>query len=153
MSSKHVLYAEDDENDAFFLRRGFKRAGITDSLTIVPDGQEAIHYCSGVGRFGNRVENPYPSLVLLDLNMPRKSGIEVLKWIRQEPSVRTLPVIIFTSSLQDDDIHRAYSEGANAYLAKPSDPDELLILVKTLSDFWLHQNRTSGKHFNTSSGE
>ncbi len=72
MSSKYVLYAEDDENDAFFLKRGFKRAGITDVLIVVPDGQETIDYCSGTGRFSNRVENPHPSLVLLDLNMPKK---------------------------------------------------------------------------------
>jgi CheY-like chemotaxis protein len=153
MSPKYVLYAEDDENDSFFFRRGFKRVGISDPLVTVPNGQEAIDYCSGGGRFGNRVEYPRPSLILLDLNMPKKSGIEVLRWIRHEPKLRTLPVIIFTSSLQDEDIHRAYLEGANAYLVKPSDPDELVVLVKTLCDFWLYQNRTSRKDYGALPGE
>ena len=83
-----------------------------------------------------------PSLVLLDLNMPKKSGMEVLKWIHNELSIRTLPVIILTSSLQDEDIHPAYSAGANAYLGKPSRPDDLVHLANAIKDFWINHNRT-----------
>jgi DNA-binding response OmpR family regulator len=83
--------------------------------------------------------------LLLDLNLPKKSGLEVLKWIRNEPLVSTLPVIVLTSSLQDADIHRAYVQGANAYLVKPAKPDELVAMAKTIKDFWLSQNRTVEK--------
>ena len=140
MNSRPILYAEDEENDAFFLRRAFKQANISHPLVVVSDGQEAIDYCAGRGRYSNRMEYPLPCLVLLDLNMPRKSGIEVLKWIREEPSAQTLPVIVLTSSLQDSDIQRAYVQGANAYLAKPSQPEGLVDMAKAIRDFWLTRN-------------
>ena len=143
MHLKPILYAEDEENDAFFLKRAFKQASIPHPLVVVSDGQEAIDYCSGSGRYTNRNEYPLPCLVLLDLNMPRKSGLEVLEWIRKEPSVRTLPVIVLTSSLQDSDVYRAYTHGANAYVAKPSQPDGLIALAQTVKDFWLTLNRTA----------
>lgn len=145
MHLQPILYAEDEENDAFFLKRAFKQAGISHPLIVVSDGQDAIDYCAGSGRYVNRAEHPLPCLLLLDLNMPRKSGIEVLEWIRKEPSVRTLPVIVLTSSLQDSDIHRAYTHGANAYLAKPSQPEGLIAVAQTIKDFWLTLNRTVQK--------
>ena len=145
MSLKPILYAEDDENDAFFLDRAFKTAGILHPLVVVTDGQEAIDYCAGRGAYADRAAHPLPCLTLLDLNMPRKSGIEVLRWIRQEPAFFTVPVIILTSSLQDSDIDLAYRHGANAYLVKPSQPEDLLVLSKSIQDFWLAQNRATAK--------
>jgi len=142
MNENPILYAEDEETDAFFLKRAFKEAGLSNPLIVVPDGQEAIDYCAGTGRYANRSENPLPCLVLLDLNMPRKSGIEVLKWIRKEQTVGTIPVIILTSSLQESDIHSAYVAGANAYLEKPSQPGELTSMMKAMKEFWLGLNRT-----------
>jgi len=141
MIDKPVLYAEDEENDAFFLRRAFTLAGVQQNLIVVKDGQETIDYCLGAGRFSNRDAFPLPCLLLLDLNIPKKSGLEVLKWVRSEPAISTLPVIVLTSSVHDADIHRAYIQGANAYLVKPSDPSELLVLVKTIKEFWLTHNR------------
>jgi CheY-like chemotaxis protein len=138
MSLKPILYAEDEENDAFFLKRAFAQAGVCHPLIVVPDGQHAIDYCATVEP---SPERPLPCLVLLDLNMPRKSGLDVLTWIRKESPVSTLPVIVLTSSLQDADIHRAYSHGANAYLVKPSQPGELVTMVRAIKDFWLTQNR------------
>jgi CheY-like chemotaxis protein len=140
-----ILYAEDEENDVFFLKRAFQQAELCHPLVIATDGQEAINYCAGRGRYSNRAEFPQPCLVLLDLNMPKKSGLEVLQWIRQEPSVCTLPVIVLTSSLQNADIHRAYVHGANAYLAKPSRPEEMVVMVKTIKDFWITQNQAAEK--------
>ena len=148
MNLKPVLYAEDEDNDAFFLKRAFDVAIVAHPLVVVPDGQVAIDYCSGAGRYSNRDEFPLPCLLLLDLNMPKKTGLEVLKWIRNSPTVSTLPVIILTSSLQDEDVHRAYLQGANAYLVKPSNPDELIAMAKTIKDFWLTQNRTAEKAWN-----
>jgi CheY-like chemotaxis protein len=145
MSLKPILYAEDEENDAFFLQRAFQQASVPNPLVVVRDGEEAINYCSGVGPYASRVEYPLPCLVLLDLNMPKKSGLEVLTWIRSQPVIGTVPVIILTSSLQQTDIERAYQHGANAYLGKPSRPDELLTMAQTLKDFWLTQNRSAEK--------
>jgi CheY-like chemotaxis protein len=142
MNPRPILYAEDEDNDAFFLKRAFQQAGIPHPLVVVPNGQEAIDYCGGNGRYQSRTEHPLPCLVLLDLNMPKKSGLEVLQWIREELLVRTLPVIILTSSLQDADIHRAYNAGANAYLGKPSRPDDLVHLAMAIKDFWINHNRT-----------
>jgi CheY-like chemotaxis protein len=141
LSPNPILYAEDEENDAYFLRRAFSKAGILHPLTVVPDGQEAIDYCLGNGRYSNRAEHPLPCLVLLDLNMPKKTGLDVLQSIRSAPSISTLPIIILTSSLQDEDIHRAYLKGANAYLVKPSRTDELSAMMTSIKDFWLAQNR------------
>ena len=148
MSLQPVLYAEDEENDAFFLKRVFKQAQISHPLIVVPDGQAAIDYCLDTGPFAEGSQHPLPQLVLLDLKMPKKSGMEVLQWIRQQPSVSTLPVVILTSSTQDEDIHLAYLNGANGYLVKPSDPEELVIMVKAIQDYWLKQNRQAQKPWN-----
>lgn len=142
MNIKPILYAEDEETDAFFLTRAFSQAKVPNSLIVVPHGQGAIDYLSGNDHYGDRTEYPMPCLILLDLNMPRKSGLEVLEWIREQPTTCTLPVIILTSSLQQTDIRRCYEAGANAYLAKPSQPDELGAMVTALRDFWLGHNQT-----------
>jgi CheY-like chemotaxis protein len=138
-----ILYAEDEEDDVFLLKRAMRDAGISNPLVVVPDGQSAIDYLSGTEPYADRAKHPLPCLALLDLNMPAKSGLEVLKWIRAQPSVCVLPVIMLSSSSQDVDIHRAYIQGANGYLTKPSSPDKLLEMVKALKDYWLVQNRTA----------
>lgn len=135
-----ILYVEDEENDAFFLQRAFSQAGIGHPLVVVGNGEEAIKYFSGGGRHETG-SHELPCLALLDLKMPRKSGLEVLAWIRKESAVATMPVIVLTSSLQNADIHRAYAEGANAYLVKPSQPSDLVSMVKAIKDFWLTHNR------------
>jgi CheY-like chemotaxis protein len=139
MSYRPVLYAEDEENDAFFLKRAFKQAQVPNPLVVVPDGQAAIDYFSGAGIFTERSQYPIPELVILDLKMPKLSGLEVLHWIRQDASLASLPVVILSSSTQDDDMHRAYSHGANAYLIKPSDPEALQVMVKSIHGFWLNR--------------
>src|SRR4030095_8087254 len=106
--TKPILYAEDDPNDIFFMQRAFKQAGIVNPLHIVTSGTLAIDYLAGSGPYANREEHPLACLVLLDLNMPGKSGLDVLKWIRTQPRISTLPIVVITSSTQDSDIHRAY---------------------------------------------
>ncbi len=142
MNPKPVLYAEDEENDVFFLQRAFKAVDIVHPLVIVRDGQEAIDYCAGLGPYANRAD---PYLIVLDLNMPRRSGIQVLDWIRNESNFRMVPVIILTSSLQESDILLAYKHGVNAYLVKPFKPNDLNDIARSLKDFWLTQNRTPGE--------
>jgi CheY-like chemotaxis protein len=138
MESKSVLYADDDENDAFLLERAFKQVGIVQSLQVVTDGQQAIDFLAGIGQCPGRQT---PGLLLLDLNMPLKSGFDVLTWLRKQPAFSTLPVVVLTSSRQDRDIHTAYSLGANAYLVKPPGTEKLLDMAKSLKDFWLTQNQ------------
>lgn len=147
MNLRPVLYVEDEEDDVFLMKRAFARTGIANPLIVVRDGQAAVDYFSGVGPYANRAEYPLPCLMLLDLNLPMKSGLDVLKWVRSGPAVFTVPVIVLTSSLQDADIHRAYIQGANAYLVKPSRPEELLAMIQNIRDFWLVQNKVTEQHW------
>ena len=145
IQSNHViLYAEDDESDAFLFQHAFEEAGISHRLVVVPNGKVAIEYLSGDGAYADRVQYPLPNLVLLDLNMPGISGLEVLKWIRTTPSISTLLAVMLTSSNQDADIHRAYVQGANGYLVKPGNIEAIVTMAKAIKDYWLVQNRVSG---------
>jgi CheY-like chemotaxis protein len=138
-----ILYVEDDESDTFLFQRAFAATGISPRLVVVPTGKTAIDYLSGSGAYTNRIQHPIPQLVLLDLKMPGISGIDVLKWIRRTPTVSTLVVVMLTSSNQDADIHRAYVQGANGYLVKPSNIEDMIVMAKAVNDYWLVQNRAS----------
>jgi CheY-like chemotaxis protein len=138
-----ILQIEDDENDALLLAKAFTQAGVAQPLVAVRDSQAAMDYLTGEGAYADRAQHPLPCLVLLDLNMPGSSGIDVLKWIRRTPSVSTLPVVVLTSSNQDGDIHRAYLQGANGYLVKPDRLEEIIAMARAIKDYWLVQNRGS----------
>ena len=137
---KAVLYAEDDPNDALFMTKAWKKVGVTHSLRVVPDGQKAVDYLAGQGEFANRSEHPLPSMLLLDLNLPCLHGFDVLRWIREQKSLRTLLVVVFSASTADRDAHRAYDLGANSYVIKPSNPDELREFVTLIDQYWLRWN-------------
>ena len=115
-----VLYAEDEEPDRLFMRIAFDHAGLGSALRTVPDGKAAIDYLSGIGPYADRSLHPLPALLLLDLNMPLLPGFKVLEWVRAHPAFRALPVIIFTSSTQDEDRAQAKALGATDYIEKPS---------------------------------
>lgn len=139
MSTQPILLVEDDENDVFLFQRAMSKAGMIHPLQVARDGQEAINYLQGAGKFACRAEFPLPGLVLLDLRLPFVMGLEVLRWIRQQ--LRAAPiVIILSSSREEADIAEAYSLGANAYLVKPAQTSELVEMVKAVGDFWLKQN-------------
>jgi CheY-like chemotaxis protein len=135
-----ILVVDDDPNDLVLLQRAFQKARQTSPLHFAKDGEEAIAYLSGQGGYGDRHQHPLPALVLLDLKMPRKSGLEVLAWIRQQPVLKRLIVVMLTSSNQSSDVNRAYESGANSYLVKPAGFDTLLELVKNLDRYWLALN-------------
>jgi CheY-like chemotaxis protein len=114
-----ILIAEDEDDEAFLLQRALKKASITNPIHRVKNGEQAIEYLSGTGAFADRAEYPLPLLLLLDLNMPRKSGFEVLAWIRAQPSLKALAVDILSGSCREEDIEKALLLGANLYLKKP----------------------------------
>ena len=134
-----ILYAEDEENDIFFLNLAFQDLGSPHTLRAVPDGEQVIDYLAGTGPFTDRASHPLPALVLLDINMPKKSGLEVLEWIRRQPRFKSLPVVMLTSSLRDEDMDKARQLGADDYLLKVSHPSKLSEIVKSLHKRWLSQ--------------
>ena len=135
-----ILHVEDDPNDVLLIARAFRKAGSAAQLRVVNDGEQALQYLGGMNSFANRDQFPLPSLVLLDLKLPRKSGIEVLEWMRTQPRLKRIPVLMLTSSRQPVDINRAYDLGVNAYLVKPVNFDGLVEMVRMLDHFWLRVN-------------
>lgn len=141
MTNPCVLYIEDDDNDIVLLRSAFKRANIANPLQIVTDGQMAIDYLTGTGPFADRSEYPLPGLVLLDLKVPKKSGLEVLGWIRGQPSLKSVVVIILTSSPNIEDATQASELGANSFVVKPSNVKQLADFARRLKEWWLESHR------------
>jgi len=136
-----ILQVEDDSNDVFFLEHAFRKAGLIQALRVARDGQEAMEYLRGAGGFGDRTEHPLPCLVLLDLKLPRKDGFEVLGWIRKQPELNLLTVIVLTSSSRQEEIDRCYSLGANSFVVKPSELGERLEFAKLIQAYWLRFHR------------
>jgi CheY-like chemotaxis protein len=136
---KTILQVEDDENDVFLLQHAMKKAGVTNAVQVVSDGQEAIDYLQGTGKFADREQFPFPEVVLLDLKLPYVMGLDVLKWIRTQPKI-AMAVVMLTASGEDHDIASAYRLGANGYLIKPTESSKLVEIVKALRDFWLIHN-------------
>jgi CheY-like chemotaxis protein len=137
---KNILLVEDSDDDAFFITRSLKSFGMLVPFSHVEDGQKAIDYLSGKGAYADRVRFPLPSLVLLDIKLPFMSGFEVLRWMREQPALPRIPVVMFTSSCQERDIEKAYGLGANAYLVKPNHGDDYQDLAGLIKRFWLDVN-------------
>ncbi len=131
-----VLHIEDDPNDSALLRAAARKAGGWYSLQTVEDGEQACAYLSGRGLYAARDKYPLPSLILLDLKMPRSTGFEVLRWIRANPESSHIPVVVLSGSELEDDIKDAYAAGANSYLMKPLGFNELVELVKNINAVW-----------------
>jgi CheY-like chemotaxis protein len=140
-TQKLILLVDDNEDDVFLMQRAIQAAQISNPVHILEDGREAIHYLAGDGKYSNRAEFPLPSIVFLDLKLPFKSGHEVLQWIRSQPQLETLVVVVLTSSNEPGDIKRCYALGANSYLVKPPTPEQLIDLAKSFKEYWLEFNR------------
>ncbi len=141
-----ILLAEDGEDDIDLIRRAFAKAHIINPLHVVRDGEEAIKYLKGEGPYARRDEYPLPSLFLLDLKMPRKTGFEVLEWLRDQPGLRTLRTIVLTNSDEVFDVNRAYQLGASSFLVKPVDFEEFVAIVQALQGYWLWMNKPPDVH-------
>ncbi|MBL9169466.1 MAG: response regulator [Verrucomicrobiales bacterium] len=134
-SELQILLAEDQENDVTLLRQAFIRAAVKCTMQSVPDGAEALAYLGGSGSYSDRSTFPFPQLVLLDVNLPRLDGFEVLQRLRSNESLRPLIVHLFTSSTRSSDIERAYRLGANSYVVKPGSMDGLVAFARALQDW------------------
>ena len=128
---------EDSEDDILLVRRAFAKAGITNPLHVVKDGEEAVAYLKGEGKYFNRDEYPLPDLMLLDLKMPIMDGFQVLRWVRQQPGLSKLCVVVLTSSDHIRDVNVAYQLGANSFLLKPIDFENFVEMGKFLHGYWL----------------
>lgn len=140
-TERAILLVDDNEDDVFLMERALQGAGITNPLFIVEDGQQALEYLSGQGKYTDRQTYPVPAVVFLDLKLPFKSGHDVLQWIRKQPQLETLVVVVLTSSNEPQDIKRCYALGANSYLVKPPTPEELINMAKSFKWYWLEYNR------------
>jgi CheY-like chemotaxis protein len=130
-----ILVAEDDLGDELLLRRAFEKASVKAPVHFAHDGQEVVDYLAGKAPFENPVAYPLPTLLLLDLKLPRLDGFEVLRWLRVQPGLRRMIVVVFTASERPQDISRAYSFGANSYVVKPHDSEALVRVVQQLQDY------------------
>jgi CheY-like chemotaxis protein len=139
-ANQPILLVEDEENDVMLLQRAFRRAGMVNPLQVVRHGDDAVAYLEGTGEFADRAKYPLPVLVLLDLKLPRRTGLEVLEWVKERPGLKKIPIVVLTSSKNDSDVDRAYELGANSYLVKPVSFETLLELVKSLELYWLVLN-------------
>ena len=136
-----ILLVEDNVHDVLFITKALNKAGVNSLIQVARDGQEALDYLTGEGKFTNRESYPLPCLVLLDLKLPRVMGLEVLRRLDQRRNFRKLVVIVLTSSQEPQDIDTAYDLGAKAYLVKPSGIDQLVPIAQAIKDFWLTQNQ------------
>ena len=136
-----VLLVEDDPNDVLLIKRAFTKANLQIPMHVLDNGEAAVSYLSGTGDYSDRDQHPLPILLLLDLKLPCRSGHEVLAWLRQQPSLKRLPVVVLTSSQERGDIDRAYDLGANSYLVKPVAFNALIEIVKMLDLYWITLNQ------------
>ena len=136
-----ILVVDDLEEDTFLIRTSLEKANVDCTFQAVRSGEEAISYLKGEGKYRDRQEFPLPDLILLDLKMIGMDGFEVLEWIRQHPTLRTLRVVVLTSSDQMQDVNRAYEFGANSFLVKPLDFKNYVQLGQFLNGYWLKLDR------------
>jgi CheY-like chemotaxis protein len=134
-----ILMVDDGEHDLFFLRKAFVTADCPFLLQEASNGEEAIRYLNGDDRYQDRNKFPLPIVMLLDLNMPKKNGFDVLAWVRAQPKLKPLAVIILTASMRDEDLERAFELGATSFLVKPSDLETLSAMMRCLCA-WIQIN-------------
>ncbi|HET7225643.1 MAG TPA: response regulator [Candidatus Eisenbacteria bacterium] len=139
-SHEWILLMEDSPDDAFLLERAFRRAGVPNPLHVVQDGERALEYLEGRGPYADRGTWPLPVLALLDLRLPRCSGLEVLERVRTRPGLKRLPIVVLTSACEPADVARAYDLGANSLLLKPMGSDALQKMVTQIAAWWLEHN-------------
>lgn len=137
LDEKPILIVEDNAADVMLMRRAFEKVRLANPLQVVTHGDAAVDYLAGQGMYADRQRFPLPVLILLDLKLPRRSGIEVLQWLRAQQGLQHIPVAVLTLSQQSQDINAAYDTGVHSYLIKPVHLDGLLQLLKTTNLYWV----------------
>jgi len=137
MKSITILLADDDPDDRMMAREAMEECRIDNDLRFVEDGEELMDYLHCHGKYADPADSPRPGLILLDLNMPKKDGREALKEIRENPSLRVIPIVVLTTSGLEEDIYRSYDLGANTFIKKPVTFEGLLETVNSLDKFFL----------------
>jgi CheY-like chemotaxis protein len=132
-----ILIVDDDKEDQILIREGFEAGEAPKRFHTISDGAEAMEYLFHTGRYARPVEAPRPDLILLDLHMPRVTGRELLAHVKQDEELKNIPVVIFTSSRQEEDVQFCYAAGANAYVGKPADFDQLRAILSSIELCWL----------------
>jgi len=135
-----ILLIEDSENDVLLLRHAFKRAGLVKPLQVVRDGVDAMSYLLGLSVFADREAYPVPNILLIDLNLPRLNGLELLAWLRTQPEFQDLMVVVLTGSAKKEEINTAYGTGAHSYLVKPAQAEALQRLIDSVYEYWVVHN-------------
>jgi CheY-like chemotaxis protein len=135
-----ILLIEDSENDALLLRHAFKKAGLVNPLQVVRDGVDAMSYLRGLGEFADREKNPLPHILLIDLNLPRLNGLELLAWLGTQAAFQHLMVVVLTGSARKEEINTAYKMGIKSYLVKPTPAQSLQRLVEAFYQYWIVHN-------------
>lgn len=139
---KTILLVEDESSDAELLIRAFKKAGVQNPIRHLDNGDAALFYLQGIDTYVDRDKNPLPALILLDLKLPGMSGLELLRWLRQQKNLRRIPVLILTSENDARLMDAAYDAGANSYLLKSVAPDEIERVVNLITNYWLNLNES-----------
>lgn len=139
-----VLLVEDNPADALLVRRAFQKAKLSCEIHLAKNGEEAIAYLSGQAGYVDRGNFPIPALVILDLKLPRKSGFDVLSWVRNQPGLKRLPIVVLTSSREMRDVNRAYDLGTNSYIVKVADPLKMNDLINVIHRYWITVNEKPG---------
>lgn len=147
MRTSTILLVEDNPDDEMLALRAFKKNNITNEVNVARDGVEALDFLFGRGAYQGRDLTQQPSLILLDLKLPKMDGLEVLKALRANEHTRLIPVVVMTTSKEEDDLVRSYSYGANSYIRKPVDFNQFIDAVRQVGLYWLVLNETLPAHW------
>lgn len=139
-----ILLVEDEPSDATLLCGAFEKANVLNPIVHLKDGDAAFGYLAGVGAYRDRQNFPLPALILLDLKLPGMTGLQLLQWMRVQPEVRRIPVVILTSDDDPKTVDSAYDLGANSYLIKPGDPAHIIRMVEAIQRYWIELNQAPG---------
>lgn len=132
-----ILMADDDEDDQMLTKDAFEEGRLSNPLFFVKDGLELLDFLRNQGAFTDKSKYPRPGLVLLDLNMPRMDGKQVLKIIKSDPDLKTIPIVILTTSQQESEIAQTYASGANSFIVKPVRFEDMVGTLRVLGEYWL----------------
>ncbi|HEY1939614.1 MAG TPA: response regulator [Candidatus Angelobacter sp.] len=135
-----IMLIEDEHTDAILIRRAFEKAGVANPIQAVAHGDKALAWLEGIGEYQDRTIYPLPAFILLDLKLPGMGGLQLLKWIRSRKDLRLIAVVVLTNSADAADVKSAYEAGANSYLLKPADRNEIYRVIDIIQKYWLEHN-------------